>query len=191
MLNGSSLLKWAGALVGLVLAVALVANSCRSDRRVQQALAAKESADSARKVADEMLAVAKHDYENQKAAVKIIRKIDTLIQEKEVKVLGTVVPDTCIQYVAPLRALVLEQHDQIGKWRGAWDSLSAVTDSVLTVAATLKTSNDSLSRAYRLLLPRHYDLLGRLFHPEIKPAVFVGGCTNGKPCAGAGVAIVF
>lgn len=185
------LLKWAGVVVVVVLVFALVMNSCQSERRVQQAISASAAAEGLRSRAEAGLAVAVAELAANKAKVRILIKVDTLIRERIKTVLATPVPDTCNRYVQPLVDLVLDQNQQLEEWRGTWEVQSAATEKVLVVVDSLKASNDSLSKAVGLLMPQRRSLLGRLLHPEIKPAAFVGVCATGRPCVGAGVALTF
>jgi hypothetical protein len=183
--------QWAVVAVAVGLAVALVANSCQGERRVRQAQAAATEATKLRSHAETSLAVALSALAANKRNVVTIRKTDTVLQERVRVVLEVPVPNSCIEFTAPRDSLISDCVKQTAKWRGAWEDLSAATDSVLGVVDTLKASNDSLFRAVSLLTPRRLDLLGRLLHPSIKPAMFGGVCTTGRPCAGVGVAIVF
>ena len=186
------LLRIAGVIALLTLGGALVYNNIESVRRAQRAERATETADSLRRNATEAARSLALLLSQVRAKRDTLVRRDTVLQERVRTVLAEPVPDTCKKVVASRDTIILDQQDQIARWRGVSDRQLAATDSLQRfVINPLRESNDSLKTAVTLLRPRRFDFIGRLFHPEIKPAAFAGVCINGSPCVGVGVAITF
>ncbi len=163
-------------------------------KQVNEARRMERSADSLRAVASGLQAEARMWQDRATSRAVGLAKKDTVYRLRVDSILALPEPETledCEETLEESFGLIRDLSSQAEGWRMAFNDERAATGKLIAANRLLEQGADSLRGAIRRLEPKPRTILGRLLNPELRPGVFAGFCTDGRPCAGVGVTISF
>lgn len=120
---------------------------------------------------------------------KVLVRRDTVLAARTDSVQAEPVPAVCDSVVAVRDSLIDEWRDQATSWRSQFEEQRKNAAELRFAVSRLEKATKAVVEVYNA--GERGSLFYRITHPELRPGFFAGICSNGKPCAGAGISLTF